>query len=367
MAVTIKDIGREAGVSIASVSKVLNGNYANVSAETRDKILAVAKRLQYRPNRLARGLVSNRTHMVGLIVPDIASPYFAQLAKEIERRAYAGGYKLLLCNTDNDKIKVGGYVDMLLEYNADGVIVAETALGGAIDRLLGAGFPIVSINSGLGPEVHSVYVDNIEGTFLATSHLIERGHTDIAFIGSDNEPGKANHRLDGYMKAMGEHGLAVDYGRIKLGNYQLETGHFYAQQLLERSRRFTAIVCGNDLIAFGALNALKDNGVRVPDDVSLVGFDDVYLTTIADPKLTSVRQPVPEISRHAVDVLVKLMNGEPVDEKTVTVVPSLVERHSVAAPRPADNGRLSLAMPRTQSDNGEENRASGKANGETRR
>ncbi|WP_135552636.1 LacI family DNA-binding transcriptional regulator [Paenibacillus cymbidii] len=353
MAVTIKDIGREAGVSIASVSKVLNGNYANVSAETRDNILAVAKRLNYRPNRLARGLVSNRTHMVGLIVPDIASPYFAQLAKEIERSAYAAGYKLLLCNTDNDAVKVGGYIDMLLEYNTDGVIVAETALGDAIDRLLGSGCKVATINSGvLGPEVYGVYVDNVEGTYLATRHLIERGHTHIAFIGSDNEPGKANQRLDGYMKAMGEHGLQIDYGRIKLGNYQLETGQFYAQQLLERNQRFTAIVCGNDVIAFGALNALKDNGVRVPDDVSLVGFDDVYLTTLADPKLTSVRQPVLEISRLAVGALVKLMSGEPVGEKRVTVVPTLVERHSVAAPRERDQGNESEAA---------------KANGETKR
>lgn len=330
MSVTIKDISKEAGVSIASVSRVINGNYGNVSAETKNKILRIAQELNYRPNRLARGLVINRTNIIGLIVPDIANPFFAELAKGIEAKAYYHGYKLILCNTDESHEKSDSYIDVMFEYNVDGVLItgSENSASSSIKRLQ-SHIPVVAIDNDLGPDTHSVYVGNLEGSYIATDFMIQNGHRNIAFIGGEGKPGSRNMRLDGYLKALREHNIPVLYDLVKMGNYQMETGYLYAKFLLENRKPFTAIVCGNDLIAFGALNAIKDMGLRVPQDISLVGYDDIYLTTITEPRLTTIKQPLADISSYAVDVLVKLMKKDTTAEKVKWFVPKLVERESV--------------------------------------
>lgn len=329
--VTIKDISREAGVSTASVSKVLNGDYRNVSEETKNKILRIARELKYRPNRLARGLVNNRTNIIGLIVSDITNPYFAELAKGIENRADEAGYKLILCNTDEDEEKERSYINMTLEYNLDGVIItgSEKSTSNSIVELQSYNIPYVSIDREQGDEDYRVYVGNLEGSYIATEHIIKNGHTKIAFIGGTGMPGSRNLRLEGYLKALTEYGIEPDDSLIKIGNYHKETGYDYAKFLIENGSEFTAIVCGNDLIAFGALNAIKDNGLKCPDDISLFGYDDIYLTELTDPKLTTIKQPSAEIGNYAMEVLLKLMKNEPVEEKVKCFVPYLVERDSV--------------------------------------
>ncbi|MFJ5713042.1 LacI family DNA-binding transcriptional regulator [Neobacillus sp. NPDC093127] len=330
--VTIKDISREAGVSTASVSKVLNGDYRNVSEETKNKILRIAKELKYRPNRLARGLVKNRTNIIGLIVSDITNPYFAELAKGIENRADKAGYKLILCNTDEDEEKERSYINVILEYNLDGVIITgseKSTSNSSIEELQYYNIPYVSIDREQGDEDYRVYVGNLEGSYNATAHIIERGHTKIAFIGGAGMSGSRNLRLEGYLKALTEYGIEPDDSLIKIGNYHQETGYDYNKLLIEKGSEFTAIVCGNDLIAFGALNAIKDNGLKCPDDISLIGYDDIYLTELTDPKLTTIKQPSAEIGNYAMEVLLKLMKTDPVEEKVKCFVPYLVERDSV--------------------------------------
>ncbi|REE56444.1 LacI family transcriptional regulator [Paenibacillus taihuensis] len=331
MPVTIKDISKEAGVSIAAVSKVINGDYSNVSSDTKNKILRIAKELNYRPNRLARGLVSNRTNIIGLIVPDIANPYFAELAKGIENNANKFGYKLILCNTDEDVEKANAYIDVLFEYNVDGVIISgsESSTSSRIQQLHNSNVPVVAIDGDLGAEAYNVYAGNLEGSFIATEHIIQSGHKLIAFIGGDGVPGRGNLRLDGYLKAMRQYEISVNYDLIKLGNYQMETGYLYTKLLIESGQPFTSIVCGNDMIAFGALNAIKDKGLRVPKDISLIGYDDIYLTTMMEPKLSTIKQPLTEISSYAVEVLVKLMQKEEAGDKVKCFVPHLVCRDSV--------------------------------------
>lgn len=331
MGVTIKDISKAAGVSIASVSNVLNGNYGFVSESTKNKILKIAKELNYKPNRLARGLVKNKTNIIGLIITDIANPFFGELAKWIENKADSFGYNLILCNTNDDKNKVDSYVDVLIEYSVDGVIVTgdDNFLSKHILQLKDFNIPLVSIDLDLGNDVYSVNVGNLEGSFIATEHMIKNGHRNIAFIGGEGTQGSRNLRLDGYLKALRQYDIPVNYDLIKIGNYQMETGYLYAKLLIENGKKFSAIVCGNDLIAFGAMNAIKDKGLKVPRDVSLIGYDDIFLTTIMDPRLTSIKQPLSEISSYAVEVLVKLINKEEVEEKVKYVTPKLVERESV--------------------------------------
>ena len=330
--VTIKDISREAGVSTASVSKVLNGNYRNVSEETKNKILRIAKELKYRPNRLARGLVNNRTNIIGLIVSDITNPYFAELAKGIENRADEAGYNLILCNTDENEAKERSYINMTLEYNLDGVIITgseKSTSTSSMEELQNYSIPYVSIDREQGDSDYRVYVGNLEGSYIATEHIIKNGHTKIAFIGGKGMHKSRNLRLEGYLKALTEYGIEPDYSRIKIGNYHMETGYQYVQQLLENGSEFTAVVCGNDLIAFGALNAIKDYGLKCPEDISIIGYDDIYLTQLTDPKLTTIKQPSLEIANYAMEVLLKLMKNIPVEEKVKCFVPYLVERGSV--------------------------------------
>jgi LacI family transcriptional regulator len=329
--VTIKDISKEAGVSIASVSKVMNGDYGNVSEDTKNKILRIAKEMNYRPNRLARGLVINRTNIIGLIVPDIANPYFAELAKGIEHKADGYGYKLILCNTDEDLKKEESYINVLLEYNVDGVLITgnENHVSNGILEMQSCNIPLVSIDRDLGEEAYSVYVGNLEGSYIATEHLIKNGHKNIAFIGGEGVPGSRNIRLEGYLKALEEYNIPVNRDLIKIGSYQMETGYQNSKLLLENGLDFSAVVCGNDLIAFGVLTAVKDKGLKVPEDISIVGYDDIYLTTMTEPKLTTIKQPLSEISSYAMEVLARLMKKEPVEEKVKFFTPHLVERGSV--------------------------------------
>jgi len=330
--VTIKDISREAGVSTASVSKVLNGDYKNVSEETKNKILRISRELNYRPNRLARSLVNNRTNIIGLIISDITNPYFAELAKGIEHRADTAGYKLILCNTDENEEKERSYINMTLEYNLDGVIITgseKSSSSSSIEELQKYNIPYVSIDREQGDDDYRVYVGNLEGSYIATESIIKNGHTKIAFIGGEGMHGSRNLRLEGYLKALTEYGIEPDHSLIKIGNYHMETGYQYVKFLIENGSEFTAVVCGNDLIAFGALNAVKDSGLKCPEDISIIGYDDIYLTEMTEPKLTTIKQPSAEIGNYAVEVLLKLMKNEPVEEKVKCFVPYLVERDSV--------------------------------------
>jgi LacI family transcriptional regulator len=330
--VTIKDISREAGVSTASVSKVLNGDYKNVSEDTKNKILRISKELKYRPNRLARGLVNNRTNIIGLIVSDITNPYFAELAKGIENRADASGYKLILCNTDEDEEKELSYINVILEYNVDGVIITgseKSTSSSSIEELQNYNIPYVSIDREQGDDDYRVYVGNLEGSYIATEHIINNGHTKIAFIGGKGMHGSRNLRLEGYLNALTEYGIEPDSSLIQIGNYHMDTGYQYTKLLIENGSEFSAVVCGNDLISFGALNAIKESGLRCPEDISIIGYDDIYLTEMTDPKLTTIKQPSEEIGNYAMEVLLKLMKNDQVEEKVKCFVPHLVERDSV--------------------------------------
>lgn len=329
--VTIKDISRVAGVSTATVSKVLNGDYSKVSDQTKQRVLKTAKELGYRPNRLARGLVQSKTNIIGLIVPDIANPYFADLARGVEDTARTQGYKMILSNSDESAEKEREYLEVLLEYNADGIIITGNNTSEDDLAEYRKNTPMVAIDRYLGDDVCTVSIDNFGGSYMATEHLIQHGHRRIAYIGGaviDTHVPK--NRLNGYLKALRDYGIDIDLALIEGGSYQHETGYFCVHHLLNQGLSFTAIVCGNDLMAFGALRALRERGYSVPDDVSLVGYDDIYLTELIDPPLTTVKQPTYELGRAAMDFLSKLMHHETITEKVHHFTPQLVVRQSVA-------------------------------------
>lgn len=327
---TIKDISRIAGVSTATVSKVLNGDYSKVGDLTRQRILDIAKELSYRPNRLARGLVNSKTNIIGLIVPDIANPYFADLARGVEDYARSLGYKMILSNSDESGEKEREYLEVLLEYSVDGIIITgnNTSEENLADYRKNT--PMVAIDRYLGDDVCTVSIDNFGGSYIATEYLIRNGHRQIAYIGGgviDTHVPK--NRLNGYLKALRDNDIPIDLTLIEGGSYQYDTGFQCVNHLLDQGRSFTGITCGNDLIAFGALRALRKRGLKVPDDISLVGYDDIYLTELIDPPLTTIKQPTYELGKTAMDFLSKLMRKETITEKIHNFTPQLVMRQSV--------------------------------------
>jgi LacI family transcriptional regulator len=328
---TIKDISRLANVSTASVSKVVNGDYKSVSESTRDKILQIAKELNYKPNRLARSLVTNQTNILGLIVTDITNPYFSSLAKGVEDRAGSCGYNVILCNTDDNQAKEATYIDVLLEYNVAGVIITGMANpdSSQIQDIVKSKIPLVSIDRYVSPDTISVFLDSFRGTYLSTEYLIKKGHKKIAFISGDAALKLPNQRLNGYLQALRDYNMEEDKSIIKLGTYHMENGYETARSFLDNHADFTSIVCGNDLIAFGAIKAIKERGLSVPGDISVIGFDDIYLSSIFEPALTTIRQPIYDIGSYAVDVMIRLVKNEAVNQKIKYFGPEIIERDSV--------------------------------------
>jgi LacI family transcriptional regulator len=328
---TIKDISRLANVSIAAVSKVVNGDYSSVSETTKERILQIVKEMNYKPNRIARGLVTNKTNIIGLLVSDITNPFFATLAKGVEDRAGSYGYNVLLCNTDEKAEKESTYVDLLLQYNAAGVIVTSSSNpeNKHILELAQYNTSFVSIDRSVSADTYSIFVDNFRGTYVSTEYLIQNGHTRLAFIGGEPPGTGINQRLNGYLQALRDCKLQEDSQLICIDTYHSESGYKNVNMLLNKGLSFTGVVCGNDLIAFGVVKALKERGLRVPEDVSIIGFDDIYLAAMFEPGLTTIRQPIYDMGSHAVDVLIRLIKGEPVKEKLKYFGPELVERDSV--------------------------------------
>ncbi|HEY8348087.1 MAG TPA: LacI family DNA-binding transcriptional regulator [Symbiobacteriaceae bacterium] len=310
MAVTIKDVAREAGVGLATVSRVLN-NSGPVSPETRERVLAAARALGYVPNLHARSLVSRATGTVGLIIPDITNPFFPAVTRGVEDAASQAGYTVFLCNTDNDPAKEETDVRKLRERCVDGIIfVGSQARRKRLERLLQDGIPVVVTDREVPDlDADSVLVDNNWGARAAVRHLIDLGHTRIAHAAGHRQTPTGQDRYAGYCAALEEAGLPVDESLVFWGEFTIESGIQAGQVLLGRSPRPTAVFAGNDLIALGVIRAAREAGLRVPEDLSVVGFDDIPLAALVSPPLTTVRQPAYEMGRLAMTMLLERMSG----------------------------------------------------------
>ena len=335
--ITMADISRMAGVSVASVSKVVNGDYSRVSRETRERILRVVRETHYQPNRLARGLATKRTGILGLLVSDITNPFFAALAKGVEDRANASRYNVILCNTDDLPEREAAYADILRQTAVEGVIVTggqRMDQGLLTERLSRWSIPFVTIERYIDEQTVGVFLDNVKGTFMATRHLLDKGHRRIAFIGGDAALAtERNNRLVGYRDAMTGSDVGYDASLVRLGTYHIETGSRMIAELLDAGVGFTAVVCGNDLIAFGVVNALRERGRSVPEDVSVIGYDDIFMASLFQPHLTTIRQPIYQMGSYAVESLLSLVQERTVAQRVRVFEPELVERDSVRPPR----------------------------------
>ena len=335
---TIRDVAAEAGVSKSTVSHVVNGTRF-VEPATAGRVRAAIESLGYHPNSLARSLRRRVTHTIGLLVPDNANPYFAEVARAIEDEGFAEGYSVVLCNSDLSPEKQAAYIDVLLAKRVDGLIIVSAGLIPNKDRpnpirpILEAGVPCVIIDSDLeGMPVDQVLVDNEQGGWLAGRHLTGLGHRRIACLVGPNDLTPSAGRIAGLRRALAEAGVVLEPEAIVSGNGRSDGGEAAVGELFQRGISFSALFAFNDLMAIGALGALGRAGLQVPGDVSVVGFDDVPLAAAVYPALTTVTQPVAELGQRSVRLLLDRIAERASPFARVILPTSLVERESCAAP-----------------------------------
>ncbi len=338
---TQADVARLAGVSQAMVSYVVNGNLqVKIPEETRQRIIEAMEKLSYIPNATARGLRSGKTRTIGLVVPDNSNPFFAEFAHIIENTGFTSGYSLILCNSDYDTEKEAGYVDVLLAKQVDGVIFISTGAKGQIQTKLNESqVPHVIVGGEIsGSHADSVRIDYRQGGYLATRHLLELGHRKVACITGPDQFSSSSERIDGYTAALGEAGIPVDQQFIIPGDYRIHGGEVGLAHLLTLRPRPTAAFVCNDLMAIGVIQAARRLGVRIPEEFSVVGFDDIPLAQAMYPALTTIAQPIDEIARTAMSILLKQIQenpGIPKEKKTEKILlqPFLVIRESTGRPQ----------------------------------
>ena len=306
--VTIRDVAREAGVSVNTVSRALS-NKPDVSSETRARILEVAERLGYRPNRLARGLRSNKTGTIGVIVTDIANPYFGALVKGVEKAAREQDYSIILQDTDEDYEHEKEAIQVMLAERVDGLLITPVQTGTeTIEKLKESGLPFVLLGRHFDDlATDYVVTDDVQGGYLATEHLIKLGHTRIAMINGPLHISSAKERFQGYTKALDRYGMELDKSLVCAGAITMEDGYAAAKALLRRSPRPTAIFCYSDFVAFGVMGAIREAGLRIPEDVAVVGYDDVQMSSCLEVSLTTVKIPKVELGKAALELLIELL------------------------------------------------------------
>lgn len=332
MTVTIYDVAREANVSMATVSRVVNNN-PNVKPQTRKKVFDAIEKLGYRPNAVARGLASKKTTTVGVVIPDISNAIFAEVARGIEDIANMYHYNIILCNADKKKEKEIRVINTLLEKQVDGLLF----MGGAvtdehIQAFKTSTVPIVLCATTDEREMYpSVDIDHEAAARDAVRALIRQGHRRIAMIsGSLQDPSNGYARFQGYKTALQEAGLSVDEDLVRIGNYRYESGVETARYFLEQNPRPTAIFAANDEMAIGAIHAIQDAGFRVPEDISVISVDNIRMASMVRPQLTTVAQPMYDIGAVAMRLLTKLMNKESVQNERVILQHELINRQTVA-------------------------------------
>ncbi|MFN2109533.1 MAG: LacI family DNA-binding transcriptional regulator [Anaerolineae bacterium] len=327
--VTIQDVAEAAGVSRQTVSRAIN-NRGEIRPETRAEILRIATEMDYRPSSIARGLATQRTGTLGLIVPDVANPFFAEVALGAEHEAYAAGYNVFLCNTNEDPEREIAVLRSLEDKRVDGVILCSSRIeDDTLRESLSHHTCVVLVNRRLnGDDFGCVIIDDEKGGHDITWHLLNTEHRAIGFLSGPPASRSGQKRMMGYRTAMTEAGIAYDPEWMQPCSPSVEGGHEVAKALLKNHPEITALFCYNDLVAIGALQASQDLELAIPDALAIVGFDDIPLAALVTPPLTTCHVSRYEMGAQAMNMLLERVNGCTTECQQVLLQPELVIRAS---------------------------------------
>ena len=331
--VTIYDVAKRAGCSSATVSLVLKDD-TRVKIETRQKVIEVMKDLKYKPNFFARGLVSQKTNSLGLIVPDLKNPIFSDIIEGVEEYISKQGYHLIVGVTNLDKQKEMLYLNMLREKRIDGLIILPTFVEDIKKELIRfkrENFPFVL--SGVSIEdinVNYVSCNMEEGAYLAVSHLVEQGHKDIAFISGVANINQGNHTFNGYKRALAEYGISLDSNHVINCGPTIGEAFQATKKLIENNKRVSAIFCLYDYIAIGVIKAIVEEGYKIPEDYAVAGYDNVEISEYLPVSLTTVETYNKKVGETAAKILIDQIDGSVCDFQHIVLSPKLIVRDSTA-------------------------------------
>ncbi|EKF9572809.1 substrate-binding domain-containing protein [Vibrio cholerae] len=328
---TMKDIARLAGVSTSTVSHVINKSRF-VSDEIAERVNNAAQQLNYAPSALARSLKMNRTKTIGMLVTTSTNPFFGEVVKGVERSCYHQGYNLILCNTEGDNQRMKASINTLLQKRVDGLLLMCSTLEGerldVFDRY--PDIPIVVMDWGPILFASDKIQDNsLQGGYMAAKHLIECGHKEIGCITGPLIRHQAQMRYEGYKRALAEAGIAINPDWIVESDFECEGGYQAFEKLYQRGKLPSALFVSNDMMTMGVIQAASQRGLRVPDDLSLIGYDDVHIAKFMTPALTTIHQPKYRLGKAAVDTLLYRLENPDTTAQVVQLEPTLVVRNSV--------------------------------------
>ena len=309
---TINDVAKKAGVSITTVSHVINETRF-VSEELRNKVNQAIIEVGYFPNQLARGLRSGVTATVGLMIPDNSNPFFAEISKIIETVGFENGYSVILCNSSGNTEKEAAYIDTLLSHQIDGIVlISVNSTVEHLEKIKQHNIPFVLVDRDIPHyDGDTVLVNNEMGGYHATKYLLELGHRKIACIEGSSNLNPSSDRARGYIRALQLEGIPVREEYMATGNFDYQSGEQAFEKIWSLEDKPTAIFACNDMMAIGVLKKAKSMGVHIPEDVSLVGFDNISFASAVSPALTTVSQPIEELSKKAISILInKIQNRE---------------------------------------------------------
>ncbi|WP_026478856.1 LacI family DNA-binding transcriptional regulator [Alkaliphilus transvaalensis] len=328
MKFNIKDVARKAGVSISTVSRVVNDSKV-VKPETHEKVMKAIEELGYKPNAIARSLKVKNTKTIGILIPDISNQFYPEVVRGIEDIANMYQYNIFLCNTDLDPEKETKYFDILAEKQVDGIIFISNIVSEALYKKFKVyDIPVVLIGADY-EDVPSVSIDNVGASKSIVNYLIKKGHKRIAtIVGKNSDPVMGVARLEGYKTALREANISIDNELIIEGGHRYKSGYEGAKRLLELEEPPTAIFATNDEMAIGTLRAALEQGLDIPEDLAIVGFDNIDMAGKVYPALTTVAQPMYEMGAIATRVLTKILNEEELETRKIVLNYSLLERES---------------------------------------
>jgi len=328
MRTTMKDVAKAAGVHSSTVSRVINDN-PNISKNTAKKVLSAIKKLDYTPNALARSLKTKKIQTLGMLIPDIANPFFAGLARGVEDTANQHGFNVILCNTDDQLEKEKTYLRLLEERRVEGLILATAKIRDkSVMELEKSQFPYILLSRNIKElQENSISIDDITGGYLATQYLIGLGHRNIGHITGPYNTTAALDRIKGYKKALLNYRIPFNKQYIGEGDFRIKGGYQVMNQFLQLTNSPTAVFTANDLLAVGAIEAIRENGYDVPADFSIVGFDDIRLASYLSPPLTTIRQPMVEMGSLAITKLLERIEHK-LSHQNILIQPELIERKS---------------------------------------